>query len=172
VQREIQEAAFATQREVESGRRIIVGVNRFGQRAAMTQTEDVPHGDPPPQEPLREDPPTKEPPRKEPPSERPPREEPPSKRPPAKALFETAAYPVLRVNPALEAAQIARIKQLRAERDGGRAAAALAAVEQTARGSGNLLPPIVAAVEALATIGEISDCLRGVFGEHKESVVI
>ena len=37
-----------------------------------------------------------------------------------------------------------------------------------ARGSDNLVPPIIAAVEAYATVGEISDALRSVFGEHKE----
>jgi methylmalonyl-CoA mutase N-terminal domain/subunit len=64
------------------------------------------------------------------------------------------------------------VKQLRVERDRTRAETALALVEETARGTGNLLPPILAAVEALATVGEISDTLRRVFGEHKESVTI
>ena len=46
--------------------------------------------------------------------------------------------------------------------------AALDAVAATARGGGNLVPPIVAAVEARATVGEIADTLRAVFGEYRE----
>jgi methylmalonyl-CoA mutase N-terminal domain/subunit len=42
------------------------------------------------------------------------------------------------------------------------------AVTAAARGADNLVPPIIAAVEAFATLGEISDALRGVFGEHEE----
>lgn len=46
------------------------------------------------------------------------------------------------------------------------------AVEDTARSNGNLMPHILAAVEAYATVGEISDAMRRVFGEYKEAVVI
>jgi methylmalonyl-CoA mutase, N-terminal domain len=75
---------------------------------------------------------------------------------------------VFRVDPALEQAQVARTTAVRAERDQARWRAAIDAVEQTARGRDNLLPAIIAAVEAHATVGEIADALRRVFGEHKE----
>jgi len=61
---------------------------------------------------------------------------------------------------------------LRARRDAQRAAAALAAVESRARTGANLMPAIAEAVEACATVGEISDVLRRVFGEHQESVAL
>ncbi|MFZ0618824.1 MAG: methylmalonyl-CoA mutase family protein, partial [Candidatus Acidiferrales bacterium] len=61
---------------------------------------------------------------------------------------------------------------LRAHRDVAKASAALAEVERRARGSENLMPAILAAVEAFSTIGEISDALRRAFGEYQESVVI
>jgi len=51
-------------------------------------------------------------------------------------------------------------------------AAALRAVEDAARGGGNLMPAILGAVEGLATVGEIATVLRGVFGEYRETVVI
>ena len=82
------------------------------------------------------------------------------------------APPALRVDPALEAEQVARLRQLRAERDAARVEQALQRVEEAARGTANLLPPILAAVEAYATVGEISDALRRVFGEYKEAVVL
>jgi len=61
---------------------------------------------------------------------------------------------------------------LRARRDSSRATAAVAEVERRARSGENLMPAIAAAVEAYATVGEISDTLRKVFGEYKEAVVI
>ena len=77
---------------------------------------------------------------------------------------------LLRIDPALEGQQKARLRALRARRDAGRAAAALARVEETARSTGNLLPAILDAVRAYATLGEISDAMRRVFGEHRPSV--
>jgi len=143
VQREIQESAFATQRRIESGEQVIVGVNRF-------QTSSAPPCHP--EERSDEGP----------------------------ALFSAApaiplgGHPERSEGPALfsAAAQIARVQQLRATRDQPRTDAALSLVENTARTGANLLPPILAAVEASATVGEISDALRRVFGEHKEAVVI
>jgi len=116
VQREIQEAAYAWQREVESGDRVVVGQNAF-------EGEDAP-------------------------------------------------VPVLRVDPALEERQAARVKAFRAARDGAAAKAAVDAVRKAARGTDNLVPPIVAAVKARATLGEIADAMRDVFGEHRETVVL
>src|SRR6202048_2996479 len=82
------------------------------------------------------------------------------------------SVPTLRVDPELEPPQIERVRALRARRDSARAAAAVAAVESRARTGENLMPAITPAVEALATVGEISDALRRVFGEYTESVVL
>ena len=80
--------------------------------------------------------------------------------------------PTLRVDPEIERSQVARTKALRARRDSGRTQAALAEIERRARGAENLIPVIVEAVEALATVGEISDALRRSFGEYREHVVV
>ena len=80
--------------------------------------------------------------------------------------------PTLRVDPAIEREQAERLAALRARREAQKAAAALAAVEARARTGENLMPAIAAAVEAYATVGEISDALRRVFGEHQESVAL
>jgi methylmalonyl-CoA mutase N-terminal domain/subunit len=82
------------------------------------------------------------------------------------------SVPTHRIEPEVERTQIARVRALRARRDGPTCRRALAALEETARGSQNLLPVIMNAVEACATVGEISDSLRTVFGEYKETVVI
>jgi methylmalonyl-CoA mutase N-terminal domain/subunit len=113
IQREIQNAAYDWQREIESGERIVVGVNRF-------QQDD-----------------------------------------------QTAA-PTFRLDPALERAQMERLREVRASRSQPRTSAALAALEEAARGSANLMPPILEAADASATLGEISGCLRAVFGEYRE----
>ncbi len=73
---------------------------------------------------------------------------------------------VFRVDPELEIRQIDRVRALRAGRDAGACGRALAAVADAAVGGANLMPPIVTAVEAKATVGEISDVMRSVFGEH------
>jgi methylmalonyl-CoA mutase, N-terminal domain len=116
VQREIQEAAYAWQKQVESKEAVVVGVNAY-------------RSDEPP-------------------------------------------VPVLRVDPALEAQQAERVRRLRAERDQGAARQAVDAVREAARGKDNLMPHILAAVRAEATLGEVSDALRDVFGEHRETVVL
>ncbi len=112
MQREIQSAAYAYQREIETKQRIIVGVNQFS---------------------AAEEPPTD----------------------------------ILRVNPELEERQRERLGRLRAGRDANAARAALARVEAAARDGGNLMPPIIDAVRKRATLGEISDAMRRVFGEHQ-----
>jgi methylmalonyl-CoA mutase N-terminal domain/subunit len=113
IQNQIQNAAYDYQRGVESGERIVVGVNRF-------QKED-----------------------------------------------ERVA-PTFRLDPALERSQVESLRQVRASRSQSSVAEKLAALEQAARGSDNLMPPILDAAGVYATVGEISDCLRGVFGEHRE----
>ncbi len=85
---------------------------------------------------------------------------------------DEAPIPVSRIDPAIEQEQVDRLHALRARRDTARAAAALAAVESRARSGENLMPVILAAVEAYATVGEISDALRLVFGEYQETVAL
>jgi methylmalonyl-CoA mutase N-terminal domain/subunit len=114
IQAEIQNAAYEWQRDVESGRRIVVGVNRSQKN-------------------------------------------------------EERAPAALRLDPNLGRAQIGRLRQVRASRSQDGAARALDALEQAARSGDNLMPPILQAAAAYATLGEISDRLRAVFGEHRES---
>ena len=85
---------------------------------------------------------------------------------------EERAIPTLRIDEDIERSQIARLNALRAKRDSARAKSALAELQRLAGTAENLLPAILAAVEAYATVGEISDALRRVFGEYQESVVI
>jgi len=110
-QAEIERAAYEYQRAVETGERIVVGVNAF-------QTEDPP-------------------------------------------------TPVFRFDPAVETQQIERVRSVRAGRSAPEASLRLKALEQAARGADNLMPPILAAAAAHCTVGEISDCLRGVFGGYQ-----
>jgi methylmalonyl-CoA mutase N-terminal domain/subunit len=116
-QREIQEAAYRYQQEVEKKERIVVGVNEY-------------------------------------------------------QSGEVVAPDLLRIDPGIEAAQGERLADLRRRRDASRAAAALDAVRAAARGSDNLVPHIREAVRARCTLGEISDALREVFGEHRETVFL
>ena len=119
VQREIQQAAYQAQKEIEAGERVVVGVNRYA----------APRG-------------------------------------------ESPSVPLLRIDLESERAQVDRLARLRATRDAGKISAALARVEAVARGDENLMPAILDAVKARATVGEISNALRKVFGEYRESVVI
>jgi methylmalonyl-CoA mutase N-terminal domain/subunit len=112
-QAQIQNAAYEFQRSVETGARVIVGVNRF-------QSDDG------------------------------------------------ADVPVFRVNPAIEKAQVESVARLRAGRDGAAWGGAMEELGIAARGAENLMPKIVAAAEAGATVGEISDALRAVFGEYRD----
>jgi methylmalonyl-CoA mutase, N-terminal domain len=115
MQREIQDAAFQWQREVEDKRRIVVGVNDF-------VTDD----------------------------------------PPPANLFQ--------LDPGMSEALLERLARLRRTRDAGRTARTLDALERGARGGDNLMPLLVEAVEAAATLGEICERLRAVFGVHQPSV--
>jgi methylmalonyl-CoA mutase N-terminal domain/subunit len=78
--------------------------------------------------------------------------------------------PLQRLNPELEQRQVERLRALRARRDRGPWESALRQLEDAARSGKNLMPRILAAVESYATVGEIADTLRGVFGEYKESI--
>jgi methylmalonyl-CoA mutase, N-terminal domain len=87
---------------------------------------------------------------------------------------EDAAAPadILRIDPQAERDQVERLRALRARRDAGPWKATLAAVEDRARAGGNLVPAMVDAVMAHATVGEIAGRLRAVFGEHRETLVL
>ncbi len=85
---------------------------------------------------------------------------------------EERSIPTLRIDPQIEREQIQRLQALRAKRDSDKAKAAIVELERRAAMQENLMPAILGAVEAYATVGEISDALRRAFGEYQESVVI
>ncbi len=74
---------------------------------------------------------------------------------------------ILRVDPALEREQAARVRAVRERRDGSAAAAALDALERAAKGGENVVPRILDCVKAWCTVGEIADAMRRVFGEYR-----
>jgi methylmalonyl-CoA mutase, N-terminal domain len=113
IQNRIQNSAYDYQRAIESGERIVVGVNRF-------QQDEKRDG----------------------------------------ATF--------RLDPALERAQVERLREVRAGRSASAVEEKLAALETAARGGDNLMPKVLEAAGASATVGEISDRLRSVFGEYRE----
>jgi methylmalonyl-CoA mutase N-terminal domain/subunit len=114
IQNEIQNAAYEDQRKVESGRRVVVGVNRF-------------------------------------------------------QLQNEHAVPTFRIDPELERAQVEKLRQVRASRSAEAVEERLEALESAAREDRNLMPPIIEAADSYATVGEISDRLRSVFGEYREA---
>jgi methylmalonyl-CoA mutase N-terminal domain/subunit len=116
-QRQIQEAAYRVQREIEAGERIVVGVNRF-------QDE------------------------------------------------QTTAPRIQRIDPDAERAQVAGVAIVRSRRDTAAWSRALERLEASATGTDNLLPAIIDAVKADATLGEISDRLRAAWGQHRELLTV
>jgi methylmalonyl-CoA mutase N-terminal domain/subunit len=82
---------------------------------------------------------------------------------------EEAKTPVFRVNPAIENSQIENVRRVRAARDSVAWADAVGDLEAAARGTENLMPRILAAAGAMATVGEISNVLRRVFGEYRDA---
>jgi methylmalonyl-CoA mutase N-terminal domain/subunit len=118
IQRAIQESAYRFQKEVESGERVIVGLNRFQEESAE------------------------------------------------------AGAVLLRIDPALEREQVERVRGLRARRASGPWKAALAVLADRARSGENLVPAMIEAVLAGATVGEVAGRLREVFGEHREALVL
>jgi methylmalonyl-CoA mutase N-terminal domain/subunit len=83
------------------------------------------------------------------------------------ATDDEASIPVLKVDPDLERQQVQRLREVRARRSESRVQQSLAMIEQAARGDQNLMPFIIEAVESYATLGEISDRLKAVFGEYR-----
>ena len=116
IQRQVQESAYTTQQAIDSGRTVVVGVNRFTTNARPT-------------------------------------------------------VEVFALDPDVERRQIGKVQAVRARRDQSAWRSALDAVLAAASGHDNLVPPVVAAVEAQATVGEIADTMRSVFGEFREVAV-
>lgn len=113
IQGEIAESAYQYQKEIETKKRIIVGLNQF-------QIEEGP---------LRD---------------------------------------ILRIKPEVEQYQKEKLARTKKERDNFRVRETLAVLKKTAQGTHNVVPPVLDAVKAYATLGEISDTLRDVFGEYRE----
>jgi methylmalonyl-CoA mutase N-terminal domain/subunit len=90
----------------------------------------------------------------------------------ARATAPATSSDIFHIDPAIEARQIARVQALRASRDGEACCRALGAVSDTARSGVNLVPAIIAAVEAKATVGEIANAMRTVFGEYREMATL
>jgi len=85
---------------------------------------------------------------------------------------DETTVPVLRVDPAVEQQQIERVRAVRSRRNSVVVDAALAKLEEAARGTENLLPRILECVEAEATVGEISNRFRSIWGEYKETSTV
>jgi len=115
-QKEIQESSYRYQRDIESGRRTVVGVNKF-----------------------------------------------------------VSPYPritnLVRLDPVVAQEQKERLAQVKQNRDNAKVGSALRRLEEAAQGTENTMPVLLECVEAYATVGEMSDMLRGVFGEQKEFLV-
>jgi methylmalonyl-CoA mutase N-terminal domain/subunit len=85
---------------------------------------------------------------------------------------DTEPVPVMKVDPTIEREQVERLRAFRAKRDASVVTSALDAVTAAAKADTNLLYPILAAVKAGGTVGEISNALREVWGEHTETLVL
>jgi len=85
---------------------------------------------------------------------------------------EDTRVKTLRVDPAVEKAQVERVRALRQRRDANACETTLVKLEAAARGTENVLPRMLDCVEAFATVGEISHRLRGVWGEYREAVTV
>jgi methylmalonyl-CoA mutase N-terminal domain/subunit len=84
------------------------------------------------------------------------------------ATKDEMAIELLQIAPGIEQRQVERVQRVRVQRDGAAWQRAIDEVKAAAEGDANLVPPIVRAVDARATVGEISDAMRTVFGEHEE----
>ena len=88
------------------------------------------------------------------------------------ASEQEVAVPIQRIDEALEGRQVERVRAMRVRRDKDAHAAVLRRIEDAARGGSNLMPQILHAVESYATVGEIADVMRKVFGEYRETVTV
>ncbi len=84
---------------------------------------------------------------------------------------DKVAVDLLRIDPSVEREQVDRIRQLRASRSQSDWTAAMADVARIAKDGSNLMPALITAVEARATVGEISNTLREIFGEYREAML-
>jgi methylmalonyl-CoA mutase, N-terminal domain len=87
-------------------------------------------------------------------------------------IQDGAPVPVTVVDPRIESEQVERLRAMRSKRDKAAHAAALERIDRAARGSDNVLPLVLDAVKAYATVGEIADVLRAAWGEHVETLVV
>ena len=85
---------------------------------------------------------------------------------------DAAPVPVMKVDPRIESEQVERLSAMRARRDGRLHAAALEKIDHAARGSDNVLPHVLDAVRAYATVGELANVLRAAWGEHRETLAL
>ena len=85
---------------------------------------------------------------------------------------EETAIPILKVDEKIEREQVERLQAIRAKRNTADAARAIKRITDSATGTENLMPQILTAVEAHVTVGEISNALRAVWGEYRESITI
>jgi methylmalonyl-CoA mutase N-terminal domain/subunit len=85
---------------------------------------------------------------------------------------EEGSHPIQKIDPASESRKVEVLKAFRARRDQSKTDKALAALTQAAKGAENLIPLIYESVKNKATLGEIADALRKVFGQYKENVVV
>jgi methylmalonyl-CoA mutase N-terminal domain/subunit len=85
--------------------------------------------------------------------------------------MEEKPVPILYIDETVAGEQVARVKALRARRDNERVRASLARLQETARGTGNVMLPILEAARAYATLGEMCDALREAWGEYEEPPV-
>jgi methylmalonyl-CoA mutase N-terminal domain/subunit len=85
---------------------------------------------------------------------------------------EARTPPTLRIDPEGERRQVEAVRRVRAERDPATWSASLRRVEEAARGADNVMPAIIEAVQAYATVGEVSNVLRSAWGEHRELVTV
>ena len=86
--------------------------------------------------------------------------------------YDSGTIPILRIDEQVERDQVERLRAVREKRDAAVAAATTAALIEAAAGDENLLPRILACVEAYVTIGEVSHSLRKVWGEYQEAVTV
>jgi methylmalonyl-CoA mutase N-terminal domain/subunit len=86
-------------------------------------------------------------------------------------VMEEKEHPILYIDERVAEEQVARVRALRASRDRSRVERALAGLRDAAAGTDNLMPPILEASRAYATVGEMCDALREVFGEYEEQPV-
>ena len=87
-------------------------------------------------------------------------------------IEETPFTDILKISPEVEQYQKEKVNRVRGQRDPHKVKDSLDKLKKAAQGTENLMPPILAAVKGYATIGEISDVLREIFGEHKEHTII